>query len=1282
MTRRIGAARFATLAAAIAGTAVAGPARATPPTPGYPEPVVQWGVQKGETCEDIARSLYGSPTYASLLQRYNHVACKSGAPLREGLTLVLPEKPTTLPDATLRSMNPDVRARPGGGAWSPAATGMPLFSNYNVNTLDAGRADIQFIDRTRVFLAANTLVVIYGTASQTQVSKTPPAVVEVEAGEVKAGLAALRGDAVDVAVKGGGRVSAASRDTVVQRRGERTTVEVFDGKAGVTSGGKAVTVPTNFGTRFVGVAPPAPPRPLPLPPVWAPGGMIGDVLVPKGSSGKVDAAWSAAPGAKQYRIELSHEVHAGDGTTEYQILSRNEVAASMTAFQGDLEPGTYKLSVRTIDKEDYLGVAAEQTFHVVETELEQGTRVVTPKEIQANPYGEIDLTPSPALEMAIDDGPFGPMLDRIDVRRRAPKTIRLRQRGSTQVSIVAVHYLPVKATFERPPSFANGKLSFHAQLGNVKGIDPDARVQPSARVRLPGGVQAVKLRVGADGSLDGSLPLASAGGPIRVNVVDGHGALLGTSEYVPDAAPPPEPKPVRYPVLGAYAPLWQASQASDVVLVRADAAERGRAEHGAGARPARVDGGGRGAGERCDRSAGARGGGALEHGGRDDGDRGRVARRAVAGRAPRDGRRRDRARAARGHPRVGGGRAAADRAGAGGRRRAGRVHVGRRRGRARADRERRERDGGAEGPGVPARRRDDGRAGVAAPARAARPARGRAGRGERRRARRARRGGRGRERVLRRALAAAEPAARPGHGRLHGAARRRLPGLAVSGKGDTDVEDDPWVLSQQPTLRVPNPEEAAAEAMAAAAADVQAGQVLAGRYELVRLLGAGGMGKVWKGTHLGLGISIAVKTLHPSVAASPSYARRFRHEAHAASLLNHPNVVRVLDFGEDHGTLYMVMEYLEGRSLGALLEERSSALRRVGPAALPPLAEVVEILTPVVDAFQLAHSFGIVHRDLKPDNVFLASVDNRRTVKVVDFGLAHVDDARDQGPTLTSKDVVAGTPEYMSPEQCRSLAVGPSADLYAIGCLLTEMLQLRPPFTGGSAIEVLAKQMFSQPPPLARPQGSEPVPPLLERLRMDLLAKEPDRRPKDAAAVKARLLEAMSIEATEARLPTRKGDEPLGDRAARAPVWTEAAAPHQDAQPTTRLGKVAMERAESRCVGVLRLARDPGGLGDEQETGLAAHGIDVVTIEGAADADARGVRAVLIDAGERVDAAVAALAALRGGGDGRAVLVCAAGLTTDRMNALVAAGAADVLRYPVASDKVARKLERLLKRGR
>lgn len=544
----------------------AAPARATPPTPGYPEPVVQWGVQKGETCESVANALYGSARWAVLLQRYNHVACKADAPLREGLTLVMPEKPTTLPDARLRSMNPDVRTRPGGGSWAPAATGMPLFSNYNVNTLDEGRADVEFIDRTRVFLAPNTLVVIYGTASQTRVSKSAPAVVEVDSGEVKAALAALRGEPVEVDVKGGGHISAASRDTVVQRRGERTTVAVFQGKAGVTSGGTSVEVAENFGTRFVGVAPPAPPRPLPPAPVWAAGGSGSTVLVPPGDKGVYDAAWNPVPGAIQYRVEVERDREKPDGTFEREIVSRSEVPATTTAFHAEkLDLARYHLTVRAIDKEEYLGIAAERAFRFVEAKLESGPGEVTPREIDANPYGVLRLTPMKDVEMALDDGPFGPMVDILDLRRHAPHALRLRQRGSTEVEVVPIKYAPVKATLDVAPA-----LVIHAQLGNVKGIDVGSRVHPSARVHLADGVRTVPLTAAPDGSLSGTVPIEAPLKSVRVDVVDDRGVVLGTTVYAvpaapPEAPPPPAPPPEE-PHLGPYAPLWQASTSADVLL--------------------------------------------------------------------------------------------------------------------------------------------------------------------------------------------------------------------------------------------------------------------------------------------------------------------------------------------------------------------------------------------------------------------------------------------------------------------------------------------------------------------------------------------------------------------------------------------------------------------------------------------------------------------------------------------------------------------------------------------
>ncbi|MGK3996259.1 serine/threonine-protein kinase [Sorangium sp. So ce1024] len=445
---------------------------------------------------------------------------------------------------------------------------------------------------------------------------------------------------------------------------------------------------------------------------------------------------------------------------------------------------------------------------------------------------------------------------------------------------------------------------------------------------------------------------------------------------------------------------------------------------------------------------------------------------------------------------------------------------------------------------------------------------------------------------------------------------------------------------------------------------VGVGRVLDGKYNLVRLLGAGGMGEVYEAEHVLLGVPVAVKTMHPHIASYPESRRRFLREARAASRLVHRNVVRVLDLGgdddEDDGVIYLVMELLRGQSLAARLRASRE---------LPDLAEVAEIFADILDGVGAAHACGIVHRDLKPENVLLVEQDGRRVAKVVDFGLAHLDDPLDAGPTLTSQDMVAGTPEYMSPEQCRSLVVGPSSDLYACGCILTVLLQGKPPFSGLPAVELMAMHMFSVPPPLVRPPGAPPVPPLLERLRLDLLAKLPERRPESAAAARARLDEAMSREAESRRLPSRKAEVPLGERGERAPAWLD--------------GETARhEPAREHAVALLRIVPAGQGLSEACEIGLDAQRIHLAEVADAAALAESGLGVAVVDAGADVDAACALLEALGRAAPGVRAVVCAAGLSSERMNALVAAGAADVARYPVAPDVLSRKIARVVRRGR
>ena len=473
-------------------------------------------------------------------------------------------------------------------------------------------------------------------------------------------------------------------------------------------------------------------------------------------------------------------------------------------------------------------------------------------------------------------------------------------------------------------------------------------------------------------------------------------------------------------------------------------------------------------------------------------------------------------------------------------------------------------------------------------------------------------------------------------------------------RGTLVLSEDAHPLSHRPTEHDPR---SAAERGKQAGKTPLTGKVLANKYELQTRLGVGGMGEVYRATHLTLGVEVAVKIMHPQVAIIDEYTRRFRREAHAASLLHHRNVVRVTDFGEEQGLLYLVMELLRGES-GAQWLHRSMIP--------PPLEEVAHVLSQVLDAFEAAHSAGIVHRDLKPENVFLAIEDDgKRIVKVVDFGLAHVDDYRDSGPTLTRQDIVSGTPEYMSPEQCRSLAVGASTDIYAIGCLLTEMLQLQPPFVG-NAVEVMTQQMFVPAPPLRRASTVPPVPPLLERLRLSLLAKHPEQRPQSIAEVKRLLEEAMSEEAAAQRFPGRKPDA-VGRGELHGPMLSGP--PGALSGPP---GALSGRPLAGLSIGIVRLTSREDGLGASCTTGLSAQGIQWTEPFGG-DGTSVPYQAVVLDAGGDVEAAAAWLGEK---GLSVPVVVCLDDVTTERMNTLIAAGAKDIVPYPVTSDIVAKKVKR------
>jgi serine/threonine protein kinase len=265
--------------------------------------------------------------------------------------------------------------------------------------------------------------------------------------------------------------------------------------------------------------------------------------------------------------------------------------------------------------------------------------------------------------------------------------------------------------------------------------------------------------------------------------------------------------------------------------------------------------------------------------------------------------------------------------------------------------------------------------------------------------------------------------------------------------------------------------------------DENIGRSLDGKYRLDKRLSSGGMGTVYKGTHLMLGKSLAVKLIKADLPASPDVVRRFQREAKAASNLNHPNIVPAYDLGQTQdGTLYIAMEYIDGPSLKEVIQ--------AGP--IDP-ARTIYLLKQVASALSLAHKHDIIHRDLKPQNIMLTKdADGREVAKLLDFGIAKTLD--DSATQLTATGFSLGTPQYMSPEQAYGRPVDGRSDLYSLGIILYEMLVGEVPFSDPSTPAVLVKQMTEAPIPPALKRPDRQISPELAAIALRCLEKDPAKR--------------------------------------------------------------------------------------------------------------------------------------------------------------------------------------------
>ncbi|MCA9657414.1 MAG: protein kinase, partial [Myxococcales bacterium] len=268
------------------------------------------------------------------------------------------------------------------------------------------------------------------------------------------------------------------------------------------------------------------------------------------------------------------------------------------------------------------------------------------------------------------------------------------------------------------------------------------------------------------------------------------------------------------------------------------------------------------------------------------------------------------------------------------------------------------------------------------------------------------------------------------------------------------------------------------------------GEVVGGRYRIEGKLGEGAMGAVYRATQRGLERPVALKVIHTHNRISDARARLLR-EARAASALGHPNAVKIYDVGEDRGLCFLAMELLEGHDLSAEVE----------PGAPLDLERVYAVALEIASVLVTAHTIGLVHRDLKPENIFIERVGRDERVRVLDFGIAFLTEGDGEAGRLTQEGVIVGTPLYLAPEQAAGRAIGPSADIYAFGCLLYEMVTGDVPFRG-SNMEVLSSHLRVTPPP---PRTFRPeLPPGLDALIMAMLRKAPAERP-SAAEVEAAL---------------------------------------------------------------------------------------------------------------------------------------------------------------------------------
>jgi serine/threonine-protein kinase len=370
---------------------------------------------------------------------------------------------------------------------------------------------------------------------------------------------------------------------------------------------------------------------------------------------------------------------------------------------------------------------------------------------------------------------------------------------------------------------------------------------------------------------------------------------------------------------------------------------------------------------------------------------------------------------------------------------------------------------------------------------------------------------------------------------------------------------------------------------------------LGGRYRVERELGRGGMAKVFLGTDTVLGRTVAVKVLAPQFADDDGFVRRFRREAQAAASIGHPHIVSVFDTGSDDGVHYIVMEYVEGRTLAEFLSG--------GGRIMPDRA--IDIGEDVCRALEAAHAQGVIHRDIKPGNIML---NPRGEVKVTDFGIARVTTTAD---TVAQTAAILGTASYLSPEQAQGQPVDGRSDIYSLGCVLYEMVTGRPPFLGDSPVAVASKQVLEQPAPPSKLNAD--VTPDLDAVILRALAKNPANRYQSAEEFRADLERAKRGLPVDATPLLAAGTTQVLDRT-RA-TETQVLAPPEPERRSTAWVPVVVTLVLVALLGVLLWFLATNLLDNDGQTGVQVTVPNVVgerRAEAIDDLEARGLEVGVI----------------------------------------------------------------------